>query len=199
MTNPEAVTGVILAGGEARRMGGRDKGLIEISGRPMIEFIIDAFKPQVDTLLINANRNEERYAGYGHAVIADELTGFNGPLAGMASCLRVVSTEYMATLPCDSPFVPADLVDRLYRQLVVDDAEISVAHNGERLQPVFSLMKSSLIDSLQSYLASGERKIDRWYARHRMTETDFSDRPETFININTPEEIEEIERSLSHA
>ncbi len=199
MTNPEAVTGVILAGGEARRMGGRDKGLIEISGRPMIEFIINAFEPQVDTLLINANRNEEHYAAYGHPVIADELSGYNGPLAGMASCLRVVSTEYMATLPCDSPFVPADLVTRLYRQLVEDDADISVAHNGERLQPVFSLMKSSLIDSLQSYLASGERKIDRWYARHRMTETDFSDRPETFINVNTPEEIEEIEKSLSHA
>lgn len=195
----DSVTGVILAGGEARRMGGNDKGLIQVAGRPMIEFILEAFRPQVTALLINANRNRERYEKYGFRVIADELEGFNGPLAGMASGMRNAETEYMATLPCDSPYVPDDLVARLYRSLVEVDADISVAHNGERLQPVYSLMKCSLLQSLLAYLNSGERKIDRWYARHRMTETDFSDVPETFINANTPEDIAEIEKTLNHA
>lgn len=195
----DAVTGVILAGGQARRMGGIDKGLIRVAGRPMIEFIIDAFRPQVATLLINANRNREHYEKYGFSVIADELAGFNGPLAGMASCMRVAETEYIATLPCDSPYVPDNLVARLYRNMVEHEADISVAHNGDRLQPVYSLMKCSLLDSLLDYLDSGERKIDRWYVRHRMTETDFSDVPETFINANTPEDIADIEKTLKHA
>ncbi len=195
----EAVTGVILAGGEARRMGGNDKGLVRVAGRPMIEYIIDALQPQVDRLLINANRNHDVYEKYGYGVIADELEGFNGPLAGMASCMRAAETGYIVTLPCDSPYVPPDMVARLYRQLVNDDADISVATDGNRLQPVYSLMKCSLLDSLLACLDSGERKIDRWYARHRMTEADFSDVPETFINANTPEDIARIEDRFHHA
>jgi molybdopterin-guanine dinucleotide biosynthesis protein A len=193
----DAVTGVILAGGEARRMGGQDKGLIEIAGRPMIEYVIDAVKPQVGALLINANRSHERYGRYGFPVIADDNQDFNGPLAGMASSMRVAVTEYIATLPCDSPNVPADLVARLYRRLRAENAEIAVAHSGERMQPVFSLLKCALLDSLLSYLDSGERKIDRWYAQHKTATVDFSDRPDTFINVNTPEDIEKIEASLA--
>jgi len=194
-----AITGVILAGGEARRMGGQDKGLIEIAGRSMIEYVIDAIRPQVGALLINANRSHEHYSRYGFAVIADENPGFNGPLAGMASCMRVAATEYIATLPCDSPNIPADLVARLYRQLRAEDAEIAVAHSGERMQPVFSLLKCALLDSLLAYLNSGERKIDRWYARHVTVTVDFSDRPDTFINVNTPEDVKKIETALIHA
>jgi molybdenum cofactor guanylyltransferase len=193
----DTVTGVILAGGEARRMGGQDKGLIEIAGRPMIEYVIDAFRPQVGTLLINANRSHEHYGRYGLPVIADDSQGFNGPLAGMASSMRAAVTEYIATLPCDSPNVPPDLVARLYRRLRAENAEIAVAHSGERMQPVFSLLKCALLGSLMSYLDSGERKIDRWYARHRTATVDFSDRPDTFINVNTPEDIEKIEASLA--
>jgi molybdenum cofactor guanylyltransferase len=193
----EAVTGVILAGGEARRMGGQDKGLITVAGRPMIEYIIDAVGPQVGALLINANRSRDRYARYGFPVIADEFEGFNGPLAGMASCMRVAATKYIATMPCDSPWIPEDLVERLYRRLQEENAEIGVAHNGERMQPVFSIIHCGLLDSMLAYLESGERKIDRWYARHRTVTADFSDRPDTFINVNTPEDIEKIEASLA--
>ena len=180
-------------------MGGQDKGLIEIAGKPMIEYVIDAIRPQVGALLINANRSHDRYRRYGFPVIADDNEGFNGPLAGMASCMRVAATGYIATLPCDSPNIPADLVARLYRQLRAEDADISVAHSGERIQPVFSLLRCTLLDSLLAYLNSGERKIDRWYARHKTSTVDFSDRPDTFINVNTPEDVKQVETALTHA
>jgi len=193
----EVVTGVILAGGEARRMGGQDKGLVSVAGRPMIEYILDAVRPQVSALLINANRSLEDYGRYGYHVVTDEFEGFNGPLAGMASCMRVATTDCIATVPCDSPWIPADLVARLYERLREEDADISVAHNGERMQPVFSVIRRALLDSLLTYLDSGERKIDRWYAMHRTAVTDFSDQPETFININSPEDIEKTEAALA--
>jgi len=193
----ETVTGVILAGGEARRMGGQDKGLITVAGRPMIEYILDAVSPQVEALVINANRSLDDYAHYGYPVIADEFEGFNGPLAGMASCMRIAATDCIATVPCDSPWIPADLVERLYRPLLDERADICVAHNGERMQPVFSIIRCKLLDSLLAYLDSGERKIDRWYAQHNRVTADFSDRPDTFINVNTPEDIDKIEATLA--
>lgn len=195
----DAVTGVILAGGAARRMGGRDKGLIEVAGKPMVEYVIDAVRPQVGALLINANRSRERYGHFGFPVVADDFDGYNGPLAGMASCMRVAATAYIATLPCDSPNIPPDLVARLFRQLLKEEADISVAHNGERMQPVFSLIHCALLDSLLDYLNGGERKIDRWFERHATTVVDFSDRPDTFINVNTPEDVAKMEATLTHA
>lgn len=188
--NKDDITGVILAGGQARRMGGEDKGLIMLSNKPMIEYIIDAFKPQTGTLIINANRNHEQYSKYGLEIITDELSGYCGPLAGMASALQTVKTDYIVTAPCDSPFVPNDLVERLSHAFEDNNVEISVAHNGERMQPVFCILKKSLQQSLSDYLDSGERKIDRWFKQHQLAIADFSDIPETFDNINTPEDIE---------
>ena len=193
------VTGVILAGGQARRMGGRDKGLIEVGGRPMIEYALAALRPQVSAVIINANRNHAIYARYGCPLVADALQGYHGPLAGMASAMLAAQTACLATLPCDSPAVPADLVARLYRGLRGAGAEIVVAHDGERMQPVFSLLRCRLLDSLQAFLQEGERKIDRWYARHQTVCVDFSDCPEAFTNVNTPEDIEQLERVLGHA
>lgn len=193
------VTGVILAGGEARRMGGQDKGLIQIAGKPMIEYILDAIAGQVNTVIINANRNQDRYRCYGYPVIGDEFEGFNGPLAGMASCMGKINTELMLTVPCDSPYIPEDLAKRLYRQLREKHADISAAHDGKRIQPVFALMKCNLLSSLLDYLNQGDRKIDRWFGQHHLAVTDFSDKPETFININTPEDIEQIEATLAGA
>ncbi len=184
------VTGVILAGGQARRMGGEDKGLIRLNNKPMIEYIIAAFKPQTSKLIINANRNHAIYSSYGIEIIADNLSGFCGPLAGMASALQTIKTEYMVTAPCDSPFIPADLVQRLATAIENESADISVAHNGERIQPVFCMLKKSLEQSLNSYLAAGERKIDRWFEQHNYAVADFSDVPTTFDNVNTPEDIE---------
>ena len=189
-------TGVILAGGQATRMGGQDKGLIEMNHIPMVKYVLDVITPQVGQIIINANRNHERYAEYGWPVIKDEFEGYNGPLAGMASSMRRVKTPWMVTAPCDSPFVPGDLVQRLYSNLIKMQADISVAHDGKRAQPVFVMLKTDLRDSLLDFLNGGERKIDKWFERHTLAVTDFSDKPETFININDRDELASIESRL---
>jgi molybdenum cofactor guanylyltransferase len=193
---PESVTGVVLAGGAARRMGGSDKGLVRLAGRPMIEYVLDALRPQVGSLLINANRNPDQYGRYGVPVIADERAGFQGPLAGMAAAMQSARTEFMVTAPCDSPFVPADLVRRLAAALETGGADISVAYAEGRLQPVFSLLRTALLGSLVEYLDSGDRKIDLWFSLQRTVTADFSDLPEAFLNINTPDDVREIEARM---
>jgi molybdopterin-guanine dinucleotide biosynthesis protein A len=193
---PAAVTGVILAGGEARRMGGNDKGLVEVGGRPLIAWTLEAFRSQVDAILISANRNLDRYARFGNPVISDTLAGFQGPLAGMHTAMRAAATPLVATVPCDVPFLPPDLVARLRAALEAAGAEIAVAHNGERVQPVFALLRCTLADSLEQYLALGERKIDRWFARHTTATADFSDCPNTFLNVNSPGDAARVEARL---
>lgn len=200
MTDPVLVknniTAVILAGGKATRMGGDDKGLINLNDKAMVEYVIDVLSPQVGSLLINANRNPEKYAQYGYPVITDQLEGFHGPLAGIASAMQVAETDYLLITPCDSPFLPGDLAQRLFHVLLSTKADISVAYDGARLQPVFALLKTMLLDSLSKYLQSGERKIDQWYKQHEMIAVDFSDKPDTFLNINSPEDISRIENRL---
>ena len=193
----DKVTGVILAGGQARRMGGGDKGLINVAGKPMIEYVIDALNLQIEKILINANRNIETYQAYKFPVIPDVDEGYQGPLAGMASCMRESETEYIITAPCDAPLLPDDYVDRMMTQATKPGVEIAVADNGSRLQPVFSLVKVSLLESLRAYLDSGERKIDRWFEKHHMVKVDFSDEQETFENINTMEDVKNLEAQLS--
>lgn len=195
-SNIGGITGLILAGGAARRMGGGDKGLTELAGKPLIEYALARLAPQVDALIINANRNVARYADYGHPVVTDDQQGFQGPLAGMASGLKASETEFMVCAPCDSPLLPEDLVERLFRQLREQDAELSVAHNGERLQPVFTLMRAALAGSLLAFLDSGGRKIDQWFQRHRLAVADFSDQPAAFSNVNSPEELDAMAESL---
>jgi len=194
--NRAEVSGVILAGGEGRRMDGRDKGLVPLNGRPMVEYALDALRPQVHSLLINANRSRDDYAHFGLPLVGDEFPGFNGPLAGMASCLRVVRTPWMVTAPCDSPLLPADLVARLGAAAMRDKADICMAHNGERTQPVFALMRTTLLESMLDFLRGGERKIDRWFGLHRTAVADFSDTPQAFLNVNTPEELRDIEQLI---
>ncbi|TAJ93723.1 MAG: molybdenum cofactor guanylyltransferase [Gammaproteobacteria bacterium] len=183
------VTGVILAGGLARRMGGQDKGLIDYNGRPLIEHVLPRLTAQVQDVVINANRNLDIYANYGWQVIKDDLDGFHGPLAGMATCLARVKTPYLATVPCDTPYMPSDLIARLRRDLLANDAEICVAHDGRRIQPVFALLKAGLQDSILAYLQDGDHRTDLWFSRHRLTLSDFSDVPDAFFNINHPEDI----------
>lgn len=193
----EAITGGILAGGMARRMGGEDKGLIQLNGHAMIEYALAALRPQVKTIVVNANRNLERYRGFGQPVVEDRLGDFSGPLAGMASLLAVADTPYLLTSPCDSPLLPGDLAARLCQALEREDAEIAVAHDGERLQPVFALLQRRLLPDLEQFLAEGGRKIDTWYAQHRCVNVDFSDKPATFHNVNTPEEHDELAQRLA--
>nr|VFJ96246.1 MAG: molybdopterin-guanine dinucleotide biosynthesis protein A [Candidatus Kentron sp. H]VFJ97048.1 MAG: molybdopterin-guanine dinucleotide biosynthesis protein A [Candidatus Kentron sp. H]VFK02775.1 MAG: molybdopterin-guanine dinucleotide biosynthesis protein A [Candidatus Kentron sp. H] len=184
------ITGVILAGGRARRMGGQDKGLLTFAHKAfacqtLAEHIAAILSPQVGRLIINANRNTEIYGCLGHPVVPDAVGDYLGPLAGMASAMQVANTPYVATVPCDSPFVPPDLVERLYTAVETARAEIGVAHDGVRLQPVFALLRSALWGSIVDFLKGGDRKIDLWYARHKTALADFSDKPDMFFNINT--------------
>lgn len=187
------VTGVILAGGQGSRMGGVDKGLQPFRGRPMVSHVIDRLAPQVAELLINANRNAEAYGGFGYRVIADEIEGFAGPLAGFERGLAHASKELVVTVPCDSPFLPADLVERLASALLAARAQLAVAKTGEQAHPVFSLMRRDVHESLRAFLASGQRKIDKWYAALQVVEVAFDDEPGAFLNINTREELAGLE------
>jgi molybdopterin-guanine dinucleotide biosynthesis protein A len=190
------ITGVILAGGRARRMGGIDKGLILLNGKPMVVHVIAALRAEIDNLLINANRNLEQYAAFGYPVIPDIMDGYLGPLAGIASGMRAAGSRYIVTAPCDSPLVANNLVRRLYETLIREGADISVAHDGERMHPVFALMRRDLLPSLLDFLNAGQRKIDRWYAQHRLAVAYFRDQPEAFRNVNSPEERAELESEL---
>jgi molybdenum cofactor guanylyltransferase len=191
------ITAVILAGGKARRMDGQDKGLITLHGRPMIDYIIHALQPQAGNILINANRNAEQYAAFGLPVIADMLGDYFGPLVGMASGMNATDKTFIVTAPCDSPFIPDNLVEMLYRALAENEADICVAHDGERMQPVFALLRCSLLPSLLAYLDEGGRKIDTWYGQQRLALADFSTSAETFLNLNTPEDKRMLENRIS--
>jgi molybdopterin-guanine dinucleotide biosynthesis protein A len=190
------ITAVILAGGEGRRMGGEDKGLIEISGRRMVEHVLARIVPQVGRVIINANRNRTSYARLGHSVFSDELNDFQGPLAGVATALAQIDTPFLLTLPCDSPAPPEDLAARLYRALETQQADIAVAHDGQRLHPVFALLRRELLPSLRDYLAAGDRKIDLWFERHHSIAVDFADEAEAFLNVNSPADRTDLERHL---
>jgi len=191
--NKHDVTAVILAGGRGRRMEGKDKGLVELAKRPLIEYVIRAIAPQVETIVVNANRNQQQYSLYGYPVITDALEDFQGPLAGFYSAMKSTTSSHIVTMPCDGPLLPDDLVSRLIAALQDEDADIAVAHDGERMQPVYSLIPVALTASLHNFLDSGERKIDLWYKQHRVALADFSDCPETFRNINTAEQRDELQ------
>ena len=141
-----------MAGGRATRMGGVDKGLVPIHGRPMIAWVIDALRPQVSDVLINANRNHDRYGEFACPVIDDGDSDFRGPLAGMVSAMQAARTPYIAVVPCDSPLIGGELVARLYAAAASSGAPIAAAHDGERLQPVFALLSCDLLDDLAGYL-----------------------------------------------
>jgi molybdenum cofactor guanylyltransferase len=190
------ITGVILAGGRAERMGGIDKGLILLNGKPMIAHVIATLRTEIDNLLINANRNPERYAAFGYPVIPDIMDGYLGPLAGMASGMQAAKTRYIVTAPCDSPLIAHNLVKRLYETLIHDDADICTAHDGERMHPVFALIHCELLPYLLAYLNAGQRRVDRWYAQHRLAVADFRDEPQAFLNVNSPGERAELENKL---
>lgn len=184
----EHITGVILAGGQATRMGGMDKGLIILNGRPLIAHVLAALRPQVATVLINANRNLDTYAELGCRVVADDQQGYPGPLAGLAATLGQAETPWVLTVPCDGPLVPADLGTRLYCALITSGADVATVRDSERVHPVYALVPTWLQASVRSYLAAGERRLLGWLQRQRLAIADFSDQNEYFINVNTIEE-----------
>lgn len=186
-----SITGVILAGGQARRMGGGDKGLMLYHNQPMVRYAIKAMLPQVDTLIINANRNIDQYQQFSYPVISDSMEGFHGPLAGMLTAMENTQADYILTAPCDCPTISRQLRQRMMETLLQTQSDLAVASDGDRLQPVFCLIPTRLKDNLKAFLEQGERKIDRWLAQHKMAEVDFSDQPATFVNFNHPEDLQQ--------
>lgn len=185
------ITGIVLAGGQGRRMGGVDKGLQLLNGRPMIAHVIERLAPQVEDIVINANQNREAYAAFGHPVVPDAIEGYAGPLAGLHAGLQAATQALVVTVPCDSPFLPADLVARLASAL--GDNDLAVAKTGAQAHPVFALVRRTLLAHLAAYLAGGGRKIDAWYASLNVVEVAFDDEADAFSNINTREELREHE------
>lgn len=190
MTKPNVdVTGIVLAGGQGRRMGGVDKGWVELDGTPMIGHVLARLAPQVGDVLINANQNLDRYRALGHPVVPDAVGGFAGPLAGLHAGMMLASRALVVTVPCDSPFLPSDLVQRLRAGLVANDAELAVAKTFDQPHPVFALVRRDVLPNLAAFLEGGGRKIDAWYAALRVAEVGFDDEADAFRNINTATEL----------
>ena len=193
------ITGLILAGGRAQRMGGIDKGLIPFLGKPLIESAIAKLQPQVQTIIINANRNITKYASYGYPVIMDEQPDFSGPLAGFSVALKHCKTSYLLTAPCDSPLLPSNLAEVLITEMARGDFELVYASSKEAdgkiwAQPVFCLMHSTVQESLSNFLMKGDLKIDRWFKELKSGTVIFED-PQLFANVNTPEELKSLEEA----
>ena len=170
-------------------MGGVDKGLQPLRGKPMVAWVLERLAPQVDEIVVNANQNLEAYARFGHRVVPDAIGGFAGPLAGLHAGLAAVRHPLAVTVPCDSPFLPADLVARLRAALGGHD--LAVAKTGDQAHPVFSLVRRAVHAHLAEFLAQGGRKIDAWYASLKVVEVSFDDEAEAFRNINTREELKD--------
>ena len=191
MTN--LITGLVLAGGRGSRMGEVDKGLQQFRDKPMVAHVLERLTPQVDETIINANRNVDSYAAFGYRVVPDVIAGFAGPLAGLHIGMRSASTPLIVTSPCDSPFLPLNLVARLHHALVAEHADLAVAKTFDQAHPVFCLTKTELEPHLRAFLESGQRKIDKWYATLQVVEVAFDDNVDAFANINTAEELRALE------
>lgn len=183
------VTGVILAGGLARRMGGQDKGLVDFKRKPLINYAIAAISKIADVTIINANRNIKQYQEYGFPVISDLTGNFDGPLAGILAAMVYAKNGILLIMPCDMPFVKAQHIKKLLNALVENDADVAVACDSNRLYPVFLAINTALKPSLQSYLGSGQRKVETWLEQQKLVKVDFNGETEIFININSMTEL----------
>jgi molybdopterin-guanine dinucleotide biosynthesis protein A len=192
------VTAVILAGGEGRRMGGADKGLLELAGRPLLAWVLERIAPQVEDILISANRNAEEYEVYGHPVLADELEGFNGPLAGIRRALGEATQPLLLVVPCDVPLLPENLVEKLNRALEATHSDIAMACVEDHCHPTIALLRTSVAHSLDDYLAAGRRKVGAWEESQNYVKVAFDDAT-AFTNANTPEDLKTLALQLSGA
>ena len=183
------ISAVVLAGGRGLRMGGADKGLQLFDGRPLIVHVLDRLQPQVASILINANRNLDCYAKFGHPVHADLIADFPGPLAGLQLAMSISATDLVLSVPCDTPQLPTDLAARLHAALVATNARVAVARSADRLHPVFCLAYRDCLTHLNRFLAAGGRRMDSWYEALPSTQVDFSDQQHAFHNLNTSDEL----------
>jgi len=187
LINRQQITAVVLAGGKGSRLGGVDKGLIKLKDSPLVQHLIARIQPQVGEIIISANRNVEQYANFGFAVFKDNIEGFAGPLAGILTALKHCKTEWLLSVPADSPFVPNDLALHLSEK--IQHAKIAIPHDGKYLQPTFSLINKSLTSSLDDFLQQGERKARVWMQQQKHVIVDFSKQSHAFVNINTEEDL----------
>lgn len=192
------ISAIILSGGRATRMGGIDKGLITLQNKPLIQHVIDRLAPQVDEIILNANREIAQYETFNRMVLQDDNPEFIGPLAGFSLGLQRCKHDYLLTVPTDSPMIPMDLAARLYKALVEQNADIAVARSGGFSHPVFSLMKTSLLPSLTHFIDQGERKVSTWQKTHHYIEVLFNDCDEAFVNLNTFEDLQALALKLEN-
>ena len=187
----DAITALILTGGRGRRLGGRDKGLLTLDHRRLIDIALDNVSPCCDRIVISANRNQMDYAATGHTVVSDARPDYQGPLAGIESALAVTKTPLLLILPVDCPHPPREWVARLRAALAqTPQARLAVPHDGERMQPLFALLRADVGDDLSAFLDCGERRVQAWIRRLEHVSVDFSDQPEAFANLNTPQDLE---------
>jgi len=189
------ITGLILAGGQARRLGGQDKGLIQLGNQQLIQYVLARFRPQVGELLINANRHAERYRAFGYPLVADTLPDFAGPLAGLLSGLQHSKTDWLVSVPCDNPWMPDNLVAKLVQTANAEQCLLTVAGCAGKLQPVYCLLHYSLQTSLAAYLTAGQHKVQTWIEQQTHAVAEFPDCRE-FENVNTAAQLAEAEKSL---
>ena len=204
MTIPAtSITGLVLAGGRGLRMGGADKGLQTLHGRPLVAHVLERLAPQTGALAISANRNRDAYAALGApwraTVLPDSLPDFPGPLAGLLAGLQAAHTEWLLAVPCDSPYLPADLAATLADAATAQHADIATVlapdtAGSVSLHPVFVLLRTSLAADLAAFLDAGERKVRAWYARHKTAEVPFAE-GRAFYNVNSLQELADLERA----
>lgn len=193
MARQTKVTGVILAGGLARRMNNQDKGLIPFKGQAMVSYALAEMSKVADQTVINANRNLQEYQQFGLPIVSDQTDHFDGPLAGILAAMMFAKTDILLVMPCDSPLFKASHLQKLLSTHTQKNAEVAVAYDGERLHPVFLAIKTSLKPSLQDYLQTGGRRMDNWLERQNIVKVDFCTEPEIFTNINTLLELSDLE------
>ena len=193
-SNNNIVTAVILAGGAGRRMAGEDKGLMPLQGKPLVQHVLERLATQTGQLLINCNRNQERYARFGYPLLADTMEGGLGPLAGLLTALENSSSEFVLSVPCDTPYLPHDLVTRMLTTLQQEDAQACTVSDGERLHPVIMLVRRNATAALRNYLEAGHRKVHDWFYSVAHCSSDFSDQAQAFVNINTLQQLADAER-----
>ena len=190
-----SISAVVLAGGKGRRMGGVDKGMVEFLGKPMVAHVLERLRSQTPEILINANREIERYAAFGFPVIQDDIPDYAGPLAGLHKAMTTTESAYILTVPCDAPLLPRNLLAKLMDSLMAHDADIAIAKTGMQAHPVISLCRRALLPSLTQYLQDGGRKVDTWQQQHEVVEVQFSQHPLAFSNINTSDELTSLEQA----
>lgn len=186
--------GVVLAGGQGQRMGGVNKGWITWQGRPLVERVIERMQPQVASLVISANTDIDRYRALGFPCVMDPYPDYRGPLAGITAAFAACPGQPLLCMPVDAPRAPADLGQRLARALEASAAPAAIAHDGDRLQPLFALLRPVLADRLRTDLDMGSLAAGRWFHEQGAKVVDFSDQPQAFVNLNTPGDLADLTR-----